>query len=107
MDFPKYDGNIHPNEWINDVQRYFKLRKVNDCLEIAISLVDPIISLPTEIDSFEKLRSALKEDISFATFKNTNERMLQSLEYIPESRGGNTSKFISKFRKLVIMLKLM
>ncbi|GES94978.1 hypothetical protein GLOIN_2v1767419 [Rhizophagus clarus] len=102
MDVPKYDGNIHPNEWINDIQKYLKLKKINDddCLEIAISFVDPTITLSTEIDSFEKLCNALKEDISFTVFKNTNEKMLQSLKYIPENRGGNTSKFISKFRKL-------
>ncbi|PKC73859.1 hypothetical protein RhiirA1_450655 [Rhizophagus irregularis] len=102
MDVPKYDGNIHPNEWINDIQKYFKLKKINgtDCLEIAVSSVDPTISLPDEIDSFEKLCNTLIEDISFKVFKNTNEKMLQSLKYIPENKGGNTSKFISKFRKL-------
>ncbi|PKK71752.1 hypothetical protein RhiirC2_744065 [Rhizophagus irregularis] len=26
MDIPKYDGNIHPDEWINDIQKYLKLR---------------------------------------------------------------------------------
>ncbi|RGB30000.1 hypothetical protein C1646_712324 [Rhizophagus diaphanus] len=26
MDIPKYDGNIHPDEWINDIQEYLKLR---------------------------------------------------------------------------------
>ena len=23
MDFPKYDGNIHPDEWINNVKAHF------------------------------------------------------------------------------------
>ncbi|EXX62361.1 hypothetical protein RirG_162480 [Rhizophagus irregularis DAOM 197198w] len=102
MDFPKYDGNIHPNEWINDIKRYFKLKNtnINDRLGIAISFVDPIISLPAKFDSLDKLCNVLKEDISFTVFKNTNERMLQSLKYVPENKGGNTSKFISKFRKL-------
>src|SRR5438034_5961473 len=72
----------------------------HDHLEIAISLVDHTISLPTGIDSLDKLRNALKEDISFTVFKNTNKRKLQSLKYISESRGGDTSKFISNFRKL-------
>src|SRR4051794_33494187 len=61
---------------------------------------DSTISLSTEIDSFEKLRNALKEDISFTVFKNTNNRKLQSLKYIPEQEGGDTSIFISIFRKL-------
>ncbi|PKY13337.1 hypothetical protein RhiirB3_491983 [Rhizophagus irregularis] len=102
MDIPKYDGNIHPDEWINDIQKYLKLRYTGDnYLNIAISLVDSnIISLPTNIDSFEELRNALKEDISFTVFKCTNKRLLELLKYIPEKEGGNTSKFISDFRKL-------
>src|SRR3954453_20594132 len=109
MDIPKYDGNIHPDEWISDIQKYFKLRKidVDDYLEIATLLVDStIISLSTEIDSFEKLRNALKEDISFTVFKNTNKRKLQSLKYIPEQEGGDTSKFISNFHKLCYNAKI-
>ncbi|CAI2167962.1 14410_t:CDS:2 [Funneliformis geosporum] len=99
---PKYDGNIHPDEWINDYLSYmnFKGGGFSINLQYAISLVDPIIKLPTGIDDFEKLRKALKEDISFTVFKNTNKRKLQLLTYIPERDGGETSNFISKFRKL-------
>src|SRR6266496_749993 len=102
MDFPKYDGNIHPDEWINDIQKYnyHWHEYYGGFLNTAKSFVDPTISLPTGIDSLEKLRNALKEDISFTVFKNTNKRKLQSLKYIPESIGGDTSKFISNFRKL-------
>ncbi|EXX53561.1 hypothetical protein RhiirA5_469051 [Rhizophagus irregularis] len=104
MDFPKYDGNVNPNEWINDIQKYLRLKnisnKYNEHLEIAILLIDSSISLPPGIDSFGKLRKALREDISFTIFKNTNKRKLQSLKYIPESSSGDTSKFISTFRKL-------
>ncbi|PKC05073.1 hypothetical protein RhiirA5_378904 [Rhizophagus irregularis] len=106
MDIPKYDGNIHPDEWINDIQRYHELRGTDEYdsyyyLRTAIALVDSnIISLPAEINSFEELSNALKEDISFTLFKCTNKRLLQSLKYIPEREGGNTSKFISNFRKL-------
>src|SRR4051812_36989081 len=102
MEFPKYDGNIHPDEWINDIQKYFTLvRQINvNYLEVAILLAGSTISLPTGIDGFEKLRNALKEDISFTIFKNTNKSKLQSLKYIPERKGGDTSKFISTFCKL-------
>jgi hypothetical protein len=102
MDPPReYDGNIHPDEWIKHLQRYFELwHERSDYLNIAISLVDSTIKLPTEINDIEKLRKALKEDISFMVFKNTNKRQLQSLRYDPERKGGNTSRFISTFRKL-------
>ncbi|PKB94599.1 hypothetical protein RhiirA5_438424, partial [Rhizophagus irregularis] len=94
MDFPKYNGNIHPDEWIKDLQNYLEYyRPIKDSLsestraKFALSLVDSNILLPTEIDSIVKVRNALKEDISFTLFKNTNKRKLQSLKYIPESRG--------------------
>ncbi|RIA88542.1 hypothetical protein C1645_877314 [Glomus cerebriforme] len=85
MGFPKYDGNIHPDEWINDIQKYFELKQIsnndNYHLKTAISFIKPNISLPDGIDSFEKLRNELKNDISFTVFKNTNKRKLQSLRY--------------------------
>src|SRR5688572_26058035 len=104
MDLSKYDGNIHPDEWIKDAQNYVNFWNHSytpkQFLRYAISLVDPTISLPTGIDSFEELRNALKGDISFTIFKNANKRKLQSLKYIPEREGGDTSKFASTFRKL-------
>src|SRR6266480_1922347 len=102
MDIPKYDGNVHPDEWINDVQTYLRFRNspYPDYYFTLTPLVDSTISLPTGINSLEKFRNALKQDISFTIFKNTNKGKLQSLKYIPEREGGKTSKFISNFRKL-------
>jgi hypothetical protein len=100
MDLPKYDGNIHPDEWIKDLQTYFNIKQNLININIVISLVDSTIKLPTGIDNYEKLRNVLKEDVSFKIFKNTNKRKLQSLKYIPERKGGDTSIFISTFRKL-------
>ncbi|PKC03720.1 hypothetical protein RhiirA5_423358 [Rhizophagus irregularis] len=102
MYFPKYDGNIHPDEWINDIQKFRHIHNLNDfnILKTAILLIDPTIKLPAKISNIEELRNALKGNISFAVFRNTNKRKLQLLKYIPESRGGDTSKFISKFFKL-------
>ncbi|GBB96738.1 hypothetical protein RclHR1_02820001 [Rhizophagus clarus] len=105
MDFPKYNGNIHPDEWIKGFKNYLEYYKIKqvcyeDHVKIALSLMDSTISLPTGIDNFEKLRNAFKGDIFFTIFKNTNKRKLQSLKYIPESRDGDTSKFISNLLKL-------
>ncbi|PKC65565.1 hypothetical protein RhiirA1_420291, partial [Rhizophagus irregularis] len=81
MDISKYNGNIHPDEWILDIQKYSYMWEKNygGFLNTAISLVDPTIKLPTEIRDIEELRNALKENISFTVFKNTNKRKLQSL----------------------------
>ncbi|GBC04105.1 hypothetical protein RclHR1_05510006 [Rhizophagus clarus] len=104
MDLPKYDGNIHPNEWIKDLRAYYSFKGNTTThhlnIQMAILLVDSTIKLPTGINNIENLCDALKEDISFTIFKNTNKRKLQSLEYISERIGGDTSKFISTFRKL-------
>jgi hypothetical protein len=100
MDFPKYDGNIHPDEWINDAKAQFNTNwYVRSCITIK-SYIDLAIKLPADINNYEELRKALKEDISFTVFKNTNKRKLQLLKYVPEREGGDTSKFISTFRKL-------
>src|ERR1043166_6159180 len=98
MDYPKYDGNIHPDEWINNIQKYFKLKKMddNDYLDAAIFLIDSTISLPANISNFEELGNALKEDASFKIFKNKNKKMLNSLR----CNSSDTLKFISDFRKL-------
>src|ERR1044072_1271535 len=96
----RYNGTIHPDEWINDIHRYCETTTIAG-LDSAKSFVDStIISLPTGIDSLEKLRDALKEDISFTLLKNVNKKKLQLLKYIPERKGGNTLNFISNFRKL-------
>ncbi|GBC02560.1 hypothetical protein RclHR1_04690011 [Rhizophagus clarus] len=104
MDFPKYDGDIHPDEWIFNLIDYLSLKPIDsmESLHIAKLLIDSTIIhlLPTEIDSFEKLGKALKETVIFTVFKNTNKRKLQSLKYIPERKGGDTIRFISRFLKL-------
>ncbi|PKY43512.1 hypothetical protein RhiirA4_457507, partial [Rhizophagus irregularis] len=90
MDISKYDGNVHPDEWINDIKKYNSLWENNygGFLKTVISLIDPTIKLSsTEINDIEKLRNELKDDISFEVFKNTNKRKLQSLKYNPERKG--------------------
>ncbi|GBB91963.1 hypothetical protein RclHR1_19440004 [Rhizophagus clarus] len=100
--FPKYDGNIHPDEWISDIRKYYSLCPNNglEILDVAKSFVDITIELPTGINDLEKLCDALKKDITFTLFKDLNKRKLQSLKYISERDGGNTLKFLSDFRRL-------
>ncbi|PKK77010.1 hypothetical protein RhiirC2_844664 [Rhizophagus irregularis] len=95
--FPKYDGSIHPDEWINDIKKYYNMWEDNygGFLHTAKSLINPTIKLPTEINDLEKLRGALKKDISFTVFKASNKRKLQSLNY-----SGDILKFFTDFRNL-------
>src|SRR5579862_5319739 len=100
--FPKYNGNIHPDEWMNDIQKYSTIWQNNygGFLKTAISLIDPTIKISTGIDDIEKLRDALKKDITFTVFKNSNKRRLQSLKYISERDRGDNLGFFSNFSKL-------
>jgi hypothetical protein len=100
--FPKYDGSIHPDEWINDIRKYYNMWEDNygGFLNIAKSLINPTIKIPTEINDLEKLRDALKKDVTFTAFKNSNKRKLQSLKYTSERDGGDTLKFFIDFRNL-------
>ena len=69
-------------------------------------LVDfSVIKHLAEIDNFEKLCNALKDDTSFTVFKNTNKRMLQSLKYIPERKGGKFRNLFQIFANFVITPK--
>ena len=88
------------DKWYSKIWEFWNYRYGIGYFYTAISLIDPTIKLPDKIDNYEELRKALKEDISFTIFKNTNKRKLQSLKYNPERKGGDTSKFISTFRKL-------
>src|ERR1043166_2843447 len=99
MELQKYDGNVHPDEWINNLQLYFHSKNL-DRVYVAKLLVDSTISLPTGINNLEELCNALKKHISFTVFKNTNKKKLQLLKYFPEREGGDTTKFGSTFRKL-------
>jgi hypothetical protein len=100
--FPKYDGSIHPDEWINDIKKYYNMWEDNygGFLNTAKSLINPTIKLPTEINDLEELRNALKNDITFTVFKDSNKRKLQLLNYKSEREGGNTLKFITDFCNL-------
>ncbi|CAI2162095.1 19717_t:CDS:2 [Funneliformis geosporum] len=103
MDLPIYDGNIHPNEWLKQVQTYCFLKKITkdeEILKLAIMVIDSTIKVPENITSLDELMNSLKQDISHSIFKLQMKKKLKLLNYIPEAQGGETSKFINTFRRL-------
>ncbi|GBB96739.1 hypothetical protein RclHR1_02820002 [Rhizophagus clarus] len=97
-----YDGNIHPDEWLRQFNTYCLLNKITedkDKLELAKMMIDSTIDVGN-VKSLPELIEALKKEVSFPVFKNTNKRKLQVLKYKGENAGGDTSKFIETFRKL-------
>ncbi|CAG8551651.1 12973_t:CDS:2 [Funneliformis caledonium] len=103
MELPTYDGNIHPNIWLKQVQAHCFLKQITkdeEILKFAKLVINPTIDIPKDIATLNELVNALKKDISFTIFKNTNVWKLQLLKYVPDKEGGETSKFISNFRQL-------
>jgi hypothetical protein len=97
-----YDGNIHPDEWLRQFSAYCFAKKIAlDNVKFAKMMIDSTIHVPKDVTSLTELVSALKSEVSFAVFKNTNKRKLQVLKYKSENIGGDTSKFIDTFRKLI------
>ncbi|CAB4411523.1 unnamed protein product [Rhizophagus irregularis] len=106
MKLPKYDGNIHPNEWIKQIQICCFLKKIvkdDDILQIAKTMIDPIIInnnmiLENNITSLEELNNLLKQQNSFLIFKNSSKRKLQLLKF--QIKNDDMTKYILEFRSL-------
>jgi hypothetical protein len=103
MEPPIYNGKNHPSEYVKKICVYCNLRQITDekeILKFAIMMVDSIINIPENINSFDALINVLKNHISFTVFKNSCKRKLQALKYVPEYEGDNTVNFIIDFRTL-------
>src|SRR5947209_3475146 len=102
MDSPKYDGTIHPDEWIKQIRIFCYFNKVHNEQEIVKfckSMIHSTINIndSEEINTFNSLSDALKSHITFQILKDTCRRKLQVLKFVPEIHGGDTAKFISYF----------
>src|SRR5256885_11883708 len=103
MELQKYNGTIHPEEWLRQVQTYCCLKEIENeqkILKICKLLIDPIITIPDEINSFDELIKALKSHSTFNIFKNSCKRTLQVMKYIPDKEEKYTVKFLAKFFSL-------
>ncbi|CAG8441434.1 6592_t:CDS:2 [Funneliformis caledonium] len=105
MDPPRYDGTIHPDEWIKQVRIFCYFKQITDEQEIVKfckSMINSTINIKNyfeEINTFTSLSNALRSHVTFKILKDSCKRKLQSLKFIPEIHGGDTAKFISYFNK--------
>jgi hypothetical protein len=113
MNPPRYDGTIHPDEWIKQIRMYCYFKQITEEQEIVKfckSMIHSTINISDnnndnnnnnkeleEINTFNSLSNALKSHITFKILKDTCRRRLQILKYVPEIHGGDTAKFISYF----------
>src|SRR5215212_1516752 len=103
MELPKYNGTIHPEEWLKQIQTYCYLREIENVqkiLKICKSMIDFTITIPNEINSFDELIKALKSHSTFNIFKDSCKRKLQVMKYIPEKEENYTATFLANFRSL-------
>ncbi|GBC07022.1 hypothetical protein RclHR1_00720031 [Rhizophagus clarus] len=101
MDLPKYDGNIHPEEWMKQIQTHCYLKGIESeiqILKICKLMIDFTIIIPKEINSFDKLIKTLKSHTTFSIFKNSCKKKLQLMKYNPEEE--DIVSFLTKFRLL-------
>ncbi|GBC07388.1 hypothetical protein RclHR1_07420012 [Rhizophagus clarus] len=107
MDIPKYIGDVHPREYIKEMRVYCHFKQItndDEILKFSKLMIDSTIDISSEklekIRSCEDLIEVLREHITFAIFKNSTIRKLHLLKYQLERDGGDTPKFIAKFRSL-------
>ncbi|PKY40052.1 hypothetical protein RhiirA4_415542 [Rhizophagus irregularis] len=103
MDPPKYNGTMHPEEWIQQFKAsYYYNNTSGNEVYLCKQLIHPAIKIPSieNISTYDELLNALKAHVSFAIFKESCKKKLLELTYIPEKDGGDTAAFLSKFQTL-------
>ncbi|GBB91306.1 hypothetical protein RclHR1_01850016 [Rhizophagus clarus] len=104
MDPPKYNGTVHPEEWMQQFKVFCCSNKIPQSEEQYLwkQLIHPAIKIPSieNISTHDELLNALKAHVSFAIFKESCKKKLMELKYIPEKDGGDTAVFLSKFQTL-------
>jgi len=102
MDIPKYNGTVHPEAWIKDVQAKClinNLRQEKDVLKMCKLNIALSINFPNEINNLNELIKALKEHPTFEIFKNGCKEKLDQMIF-EGGEGGNTTQFLATFRSL-------
>ncbi|GES92679.1 hypothetical protein GLOIN_2v1598936 [Rhizophagus clarus] len=98
MDPPKYNGTVHPEEWMQQFKVFCCSNKIPQSEEQYLwkQLIHPAIKIPSieNISTHDELLNALKAHVSFAIFKESCKKKLMELKYIPEKDGADEAIFI-------------
>jgi len=102
-DIPKYDGTVHPEAWIKDVQAkclISNLRQERDILKMCKLNIALSINFPNDINNLNELIKALKEHPTFEIYKNGCKERLDHMTF-EGGEGGDTTQFLADFRSLI------
>ncbi|RIA86204.1 hypothetical protein C1645_342737 [Glomus cerebriforme] len=105
-DNPKYDGTIHPEEWVKQIQLRFydknneNIRNEQEFVNYCKLLIHPSIKILPETNSIIGLVNDLKTDISYNIFKKSIKRKLQ-FNYSISKNKHETLKFLNHFQQLL------
>uniref|UniRef100_A0A1D1Z045 Stromal cell-derived factor 2-like protein n=1 Tax=Anthurium amnicola TaxID=1678845 RepID=A0A1D1Z045_9ARAE len=101
-DIPKYNGTVHPEEWVKNVQAKCllnNLRQEKDVLKMCKLNIALSISFPNEVNTLNELVKALKEHSTYDIYKNGCKEKLDQMTF-EGGEGGDTTQFLADFRSL-------
>jgi hypothetical protein len=102
MEIPIYNGTVHPDEWLNQVQTRClinNIRNDKEILKLCKLNISLSITFPNEINTLDELSKALKAHPTFVIYKNGRKKKLDKMKF----EGGedeDSTQFLSDFRSL-------
>jgi hypothetical protein len=104
----KYDGTIHPEEWVRQIQLNFydkndeNIKNEQEVINYCKLLIHPSIKISPETNSFVGLVNDLKSDSSHDAFKKSVKKKLQELKFNENIKKDDDEnlKFLNNFQQL-------
>ena len=108
MNHIKYDGTIHPEEWIRQIQlsfyneNYENTKNEQEIINYCKLLIHPSVKISPETNSLVGLVNDLKSDVSYDAFKKSVKKRLRELKFnYDTSKSENENlKFLNNFQQL-------
>jgi hypothetical protein len=100
MNIPTYNGTVHPEDWIKEVQTIClinNIRQEKDILRLCKLNIDSSIPTPNEINNIIDLTKALKAHPTFEIYKDGIKRRIDQMNF-EGGEGGDTTTFLAEFR---------
>ncbi|EXX76189.1 hypothetical protein RhiirA5_353898 [Rhizophagus irregularis] len=100
MNIPQYNGTVHPDEWVKQVQTICiinNIRQERDILKLCKLNIDASINVPGECNNLNDLIKALKAHPTFSIYKDGIKRKLDQMKF-EGGEGGDTTAFLAEFR---------